>query len=241
MSHVDNNTLGNILIKHHDKWRGDYYLKDDLSFTLNRDDAGRFYILKPGNTSILNGDRVSIHLGNLTLAVDNADILKILDREHINREISSFIINNSVTGAIIDNTDPITYESPISFITDNNRKMALKYEWGMDLVVSHEQEAFISKAIKYRPRNYPTLINSVYGGTCEAHINSFQFVLEHADIPITQASNAKNATPVKTNQLIIDANKNTKASSNEIFDGYRGAIMILLLMVVLILCVLANR
>ncbi|CAH6420201.1 Hypothetical protein HVR_LOCUS1124 [uncultured virus] len=236
MAHVDN-TLGNILIKHNDKWRGDYYLKDDLSFTINRNDAGRFYILKSGNTCILNGDRISVHLGNSTLVIDTNDNLKLLDREHINMEMSSFVISNGT-----DHTDPISYESKIFFVADRARKMALKYEWGMDLV---SEDPVISGAMNYKPRDHPNLINSTYGGTCEAHINSFQFALERADAPITQSSTVRNFTyPNRSRdetQCSLDPTKPSKPSPSELFDGYKGAIMVLLLMVILVLCVLANR
>lgn len=231
MAHVDN-ILGNILIKHNDKWRGDYYLKDDLTFSLNKLHAGRFYLLKPGDTTILNGDRVSIHLGNRTLIMDNLNILKLVDREQVQRELNSFIITNGT-----ENTDPISYESPIFFISDKSRKTALRYEWGMDLISSNENST-LPEAMSYKPREHPNLINATYGSTCEIHINSFQFFLERADSPIRTVEAARTLTTSIATSTAISP---IKKIGSDLFDGYKGAVLVILLMVILILCILASK
>ena len=219
-THVDN-ALGNILLKHNDKWRGDYYLKEDLTFTVERSQAGRFYLLKAGDTTILNGDRIGIHMGSRTLIVDVSGILRLIDRDQLTRGINTFIITNGS-----DNTDPITYESSMFFISDKNNGMALKYEWGMDLVSND--------ASTYYPRDHPNLINSTYH-TNDISINAFQFALERADVPITRSEIARNTTmPSLSVQY-------TRSISPEFLDGYKGAIMIVLLMMVLILCILASK
>lgn len=221
-AHVDN-TLGNILVKHNDKWRGDYYLKEDLTFSVERSQAGRFYILKAGDTTILNGDRVGIHMGSRTLIIDANGILRLIDREQVTRGISTFIITDGC-----DNTDPITYESSVFFISDKNNNMALKYQWGMNLVSDDSST--------YHPRNHPNLINSTYH-TDDTNTNGFQFAFERADTPITRAEVAR-TVPLSSS---ISHRLSQQNKSVELLDGYKGAIMIVLLMVILILCVLASK
>lgn len=240
-------TLGNIFIKHNDKWRGDYYLKEDLTFGVNRGDAARFYLLKAGDTTILNGDRISLHMGSRTLittSIDGIETARLIDRQHANRGLASFIITNGT-----DNTDPITYESTLFFIADKARKMALKYEWGLDLVdnsidansVTMNNQTSSQSAVDYKPQQQPRLTNSTYGGTCGMNIGLFQFSLERADGPITNSEIARNIT---SSAVMTPANIQTSKTSHstksnsDLLDGYKGAILIILLMIVLILCVL---
>lgn len=220
MAYVDN-TLGNLLIKYHDRWRGDYYLKEDLTFGVNRVDAARFYLLKAGDTAILNGDRVSVHVGNRTLVID--DKVKLVDRDTINPpSINSFILTNGT-----ENTDPIVYDTPMFFISDKNNKMALKYEWGMELIVDPGSTS------NYRPRSHPNLTNGSYNA--DISVNMFRFSLERADGPITNLEEARSIT---TTAVMTAGHPMTKS---EFADGYRGAIMVVLLMIVLILCIFLNR
>lgn len=242
MAHVDN-VLGNLLIKYHDRWRGNYYLKADLSFGVDRDEAARFYLLKSGNTAILNGDRVSIHTGNRTLVINDQDKVQLVDREQVSAstyKIHSFIISNGT-----ENTDPIVYESAMFIICDKQAKTALKYEWGMELIINQnepvEQIQTMSGASillsndpsNYRPQNRPNLINSTYNA--DIQVGLFRFSLERADASILNVSNARAMTAAAT---LTPTNTLTKAES---FDNYRGAIMVVLLLIILILCVLLNR
>ena len=222
LSNIDN-TLGNILIKHNDKWRGDYYLKPDLTFTIDKSQAGKFYILKAGDTTILNGDRVSINMGSRTLVVDSNGTLRLADREHLNREINTFVITNGTP-----NTDPITYESSLFFISDKNNNMALKYEWGMSLV-SEDMST-------YHPRDCPNLINATYHNDGDTS-SAFQFAFERSDIPITRSEIARTITiSSPTNYLPIQEKRYI-----DFIDDYKGVVMVILLMVILILCVLASK
>lgn len=228
---------GNLLIKHNDKWRGDYYLKDDLSFTTDRNLAARFYILKPGDTTILNGDRVSINSGNRTLIIDDSNQLKLIDRTQHHRELNSFIITNGT-----DSTDPITYDGSIFFISDRTKKMALRYVWGMDLINSTKKSNLVESsdeyvipdlipdAADYKPRDHPNLMNENYGNTCEANINSFQFRLERGSNSVIDMEDTRTLaiSPLKTR-------------TNELFDRYKGVVLLLLLMIVLILCVIISK
>jgi len=223
MLRVDN-TLGNILIKHNDKWRGDFYLKDDLTFTVNRSQAARFYLLKSGDTTILNGDRISINSGNRTIMINDLSEVKLIDREQDYNMINSFIITNGT-----ENTDPITYEMAIFLISDKIQKKALKYEWGMDLIGTYEDSITLG-ASNYKPHDHPRLINSNYGSVCESYIGRFQFLLEKADGPITNIEMTRNTITVSKSKI-----------ASELLEGYKGIIMIILLMVILVLCVLATR
>ena len=206
---------GNTFIKHNDRWRGDYYLREDLTFTVDRSQACKFYLLKPGDTTILNGDRIGIHVGSRTLVVDSNRNLRLVDREQLisrSREISTFIVTNGS-----DNTDPITYESSVFFISDRNNGSALKYEWGMNL----------SSDSAYRPHDHPALTNGNYN-TTESSSNSFQFALERSESPITRA-------------ISISAPSSHRPKSSDLLSGYKGAVMIVLLMVILVLSVLASK
>lgn len=218
MSHVDN-TPGNILIRHNDKWRGNYYLKDDFTFTTNRNSAGRFYILKPGDTTIINGDRIGIHTGNRTLVIDDNNIVRLVDRDNIIRELHSFIVTNGT-----DNTDPITYESSIFVITDKDQKTALRYTRGINFIRNN------NGTDDFKPHEHPNLVNGNYGGTSETHIDPFQFYLERADGPITNLNTATTYVSKSSNKTVSDH-----------LEDYRGAIMIVLLMIILILCLLASK
>ncbi len=201
---------GNILIKHNDKWRGDYYLKEDLTFTTNKFDAARFYLLKSGDTTIINGDRISINCGNRVLTiVDNE--LRLIDRSH---NYNSFIITNGT-----DNTDPIIFETVLYFISDSRN--ALKYEWGMDLIIPTDNSIEVSAA-NYQPHSHPHLSNYYYGETCTN--NSFEFILERSD------------TPIISREISRVTHANNKSD-----EGYRGIIMIVLLMVILVLCFLLSK
>lgn len=217
---------GNLLIKHNDKWRGDYYLKEDLSFTTDKSLAARFYLLKSGDTPILNGDRISINSGNRTLVIDNENHIRLLDRDQQSREINTFIITNGT-----DTTDPITYDGGIFFISDKTQKQALKYVWGMELI-GNSPDAVVSDASNYKPHDHPSLVNENYGTACEAYINAFQFQLERAGVPIMTMQDTKTeATP--SNKLI--------SQTGNFLDRYKGAILLLLLMVVLILCIAVSK
>jgi len=213
---LDNIRLGNILIKYTDKWRGNYYLKDDLTFTVDRSLAARFYFLKSGDTTILNGDRISVNLGNRTLSITESNQIRLVDREHVNRSIYSFLITNG-----IDNTDPITFETAIYLISNRDRRTALKYEWGMELISPSDGS---NNAMNYKPQSSPTLVNEDYGSNYP--ITSFQFLLERADGPITNMFTTARVSP---------------AVKEPFLDGYKGALMIFLLMVILILSIIASK
>ena len=51
-------------------------------------------MLKSGNTTIINGDRVSLNLGNKILVITENNIIKFLDRDQLWDETDSFTITN---------------------------------------------------------------------------------------------------------------------------------------------------
>lgn len=211
---------GNLFIKHNDKWRGDYYLKEDFEFTTDKNLAARFYLLKSGDTTILNGDRISINCGSRVLVIDESNQIKLVDRELCHHGINSFIIGNGT-----DNTDPINFDSGVFFITDKDEKIALRYIWGMDLIDPSDTD---TDASNYKPRNHPNLTHENYGNVCEANIGSFQFQLERATVPVTA---------IEDNRTIAVPPIKQSSRSWDLFDRYKGAVMLFLLMIILILCI----
>lgn len=193
---------GNLLIKYHDKWRGAFYLKEDLTFTPDRNSGARFYLLKPGDTTIINGDRITINCGNKILVTNASHEVKLLDRNLIQRESTTFIITDGS-----DNTDPINYETPLYFICDKDH--ILKHEWSWSQ----------SNDTEYKPDKNPKLVNIEYTNTLDDQVG-FQLYLEKADHAITHKKAIK---------------------SNDLFDNYKGQIIITLLMVILILCILISK
>lgn len=222
------NHIGNVLIKHKDKWRGNYYLQDDLTFSPDKSRAGNFYILKQNDTTILNGDRISIHLGNRTLVVTNNGI-KLVDRNESHNYNDSLVVT---TG--LDDTNPISYETELYFITSKTHKTALKYTWVMDLIVSIQDRADGSN---YRPRDRPNLTNDSYEineTTSEMNGNNLKFILEK-----THQSNINSDTARSTTAIALATS--TAQDTTGTLDSYKGVIMIVLLMIVLVLCMLISK
>lgn len=221
--------LGNILIKHNDRWRGDFYLKEDLTFTIDRTKAARFYLLKSGDTTILNGDRISVNSGNRTLNLSENNELHLADRALADQNIrgtTTFLISNGT-----DNTDPITFETHIYLISNREQRLALKYEWGMELITPGGAIEGDVNAANYKPRSHPTLINEDYGTGTVSGVSAFQFSLERADSPITTTESSRNMI-AKTSPI---------KGITELFDNYHGALLLLLLLVILVLCIVVSR
>jgi len=184
--------LGNILIKHNDSWRGDYYLKDDLTFTLDKTSAARFYLLRFGDSTILNGDRITINTGNKTLSIIDKNIIKLIDRDN---DISLNSLNTFLISNGSDTTDPIIFNTLIYFISSIDHTTSLKYDWGLELISTPGPP-------NYRPRSMPILINENYNSS--GVITPFQFILESADFPISPS-----LSPTVTHVKEIDSYKGT--------------------------------
>lgn len=228
MSGIDTE-VGNIIIRHTDKWRGKCYLKEDLTFTGNRAEAIRCYILKTGDTTILNGDRITINSGNRTIIIDNNGKLRFSDRDQLFNNVNSFIITNGT-----DHTDPISYEATLFFISDKDRKTALKYEWAVDGNNNILCNSNNDRDSNIKPGNYANLINAEYSN--HDNINGFQFVLERAEGPITNLNQQIKSGPQDDGSKI-----QYQKNSSELFDGRNGVILIILLVIILILCMIVTK
>ena len=150
--------LGNTLIRYNDKWRGVCYLTDNLAFTVDKSKAGRFYLLKPSDTLILNGDRISINCGNRTLTVSDQNKVAMTDRELIARETSTFVITNG-----LDSTEAVTYDTPFFLLSGSSDDKGLCY-----IHPGFQTPSYLGNAV----------MNS-------ESINTYTFFLERADDTIT--------------------------------------------------------
>lgn len=122
-------------IKHIDKWRGNYYLKPDLTFTTNKKLAGEFFFIGEKGDPIINGDSISINHVNNYLVINEDDSLAMM---HFDKVRSMLVITDGTTGSAM-----IQEEVAIYFISDLEKKKALKYFWDS-------------------PEKLPTLINGTF-------------------------------------------------------------------------------
>ncbi len=158
--------MGNLYIKYMDRWNGLYYLSENLEFIKDRSAACKFYILKTGNTTIINGDLITIHSGNKSLCiVDNT--IRLINRNTI-YNITYFTITDGS-----DHTNAITFDQPIYLISDKEKKMALRFE--SDLLNSP-----------------PVLSNASQLDANKKH--TYSFFLERSDTPIIHSSRYKHVS-----------------------------------------------
>ena len=160
--------LGNILIRYNDRWRGPCYLTDTLTFTTNKAQASRFYLLKSSDTMILNGDRVSFNHGNRTIMISEQNKVVLRDRELINREINTFIITNG-----LDNTEPIGFDIPLLILIRNRDR---EEEYGL---------CYGNPGL-----HSPAMLNAAI--IDPEHIHTFTFYLERSDDAITNKVTVSN-------------------------------------------------
>jgi hypothetical protein len=212
MSQIENN-LGNILIKHKDAYfKTVHYLTEYLTFTTDRDLAGRFYLLKAGDTTILNGDRIRINSGNRTLVINGEGETRMTDRDKIFHNNDTFIITNGT-----DATTPINYETPFYFISGRSDKIALHFHWGMEILNGASRN------------NIQPVLN------CEKfdqHPSTLQFYLENVNQPQVGRSPPR---------PVVTAPRNVSGVSNDKIDSRRGFIILLLLIIVLVLAIMVSN
>jgi hypothetical protein len=227
MSHVSS-IVGNIYIKHVDH-SSTYYLCEDLSFTLDKTHAAKFYILKHGTSTIVNGDRISLNLGNKCLAIDSDNIILFLDRNQLNGEIATYIITNGT-----ENNDYITHDSPLFLITDvtathshdasvlpkisDTTRYALKYDWSFDVNMSP-------------PVTRSRLINANYATNPDPNVYQFQFER-------TEPGSDNHKSLMAKTYSAIDYIKHFVTTS---LETYKGAIVVVILIIILILCIILGR
>jgi hypothetical protein len=228
--HIIDNNIGNILIKHKNN-NQILYLKDNLTFTNNRFDASKFYLLKSGNTNILNNDRISVNYGNKTLLINN-NTLRFVDRNNINYSVSTFVITSGS-----DSILPIQYDTPIFLLTDKYNNIALKYSHktnsSLDLPFQGKSEQSFQDCLT----NPTDLSNKGVSPHCltntkfdiTTNINDLQFYLEKFDEkPITNIPKSS-------------GNMNFMKVPLEINDNNKSIILLILLFIILFLCTILNR
>jgi hypothetical protein len=113
---------GHLYIKYSDPVSQPLYLTEELTFSTDRSRAAKFYPLKSADTSIINGDRISLHTGSRTLVINHSGIPQLLDRTQIRNEISTFVIMNGT-----DNTQAIECDDKILLVGNRENMSALRY------------------------------------------------------------------------------------------------------------------
>lgn len=162
--------IGNTLIRYNDKWRGPCYLTEDLSFTTDKSQAARFYLLKSSDTMILNGDTISFNNGNRIVTVNEHDKVAFLDRQLIDHETNTFIVTNG-----LDNTEPIGYDTPLFIIAQSTEDIS-QYERGL---------CYLNPGFKTPALLSIATINKEF-------IHTFTFYLERVDNTITNRLTVSN-------------------------------------------------
>lgn len=183
-------SLGNIVISHYDPvWKTMYYLCDDMTFTTDERYAARCYLLKPGDTAVNNGDRISINTGNRTLVIDTKGKVKFMDRELIKNETSTFVVTNGTP-----DVRGIGYSSSEYFLIANkDNKMALRCKWFTNL---------IDTTADMRPE----LISDCYEEAIPAQFAfSFDYAPKHREHPVVQETRA---VASRTSRELIEQYKN---------------------------------
>lgn len=219
------NDVGTTVIKHHDKWRGDYYLRHDLTFTADKNLAARFYLLKAGDTSIINGDRISINCGNTVLVVDRDNRMRLMDRDQIYHETRTFIVTDGT-----DNVTPVTHDTLLYILSDRQRTLALKYHWSMESTVLTP-----NSPIDQWPATAPNLVNEEMVAPDDPDIRLFTFAFEAVTDTVTVA-------PPST-QVCAEEPTDAVAKSKwwDWFESVRGPLFIVLLLVILVLIILTTQ
>lgn len=221
VSTLDTN-VGTTVLKHHDKWRGDYYLRDDLTFTPHKAQAARVYLLKAGDTSIINGDRISINCGNKVLVVTRENDVRFMDRDQIYHEVRTFTVTDGT-----DNVTPVTHDTPLYIVSDRQRTLALRYHWSM------EPTAADPEANVRWPASCPNLVNEEMVAPENSDIRSFTFAFEAVtETPVVSGSQMCAEEPAE-----VDA----KSKWWEWFESVRGPLFVVLLLVILVLIILTTQ
>jgi hypothetical protein len=201
-----------MFIKYSDKWSGSFYLKEDLTFTEDRNNASKFYLLKTGNTLILNGDRITINFGNKVLCIDDDNSLKLIDREFVSIKNSIIVTNGT------DSSNSVSYNDNLFLITDPIKQLFLKCEWNTDSVNS------IKTTVNTKTQRKLILVNSTYN----ANKDPFIFSFENPDNALTNSNHVKNVI----NLAKIQQNQNY---------GFKWFILLVLLIILLVLSVIVNK
>jgi hypothetical protein len=230
------NTVGNVLIKQKISYYPNvyFYLKEDLSFTTKREKAGRFHITKPGNSNVVNGDRVHINNGNRTLMLSNNETsthrLKLLDRDQqLAKKVSdTFVLTNNS-----DNMEAIGYEKPYYILANRKNKTGLHLYWPMELVGQSMQltaQAFLN-------------IDSF--ALCEDNpqqLCRFQFYIEDYYRPsFVKASERTQVPDPLATKNVFDQNDKLSLDQPIRLEGKGGVVLLMLLMMLLAMIILVTN
>jgi hypothetical protein len=183
--------LGNILIKHQDvQFKRTYYLTEELIFSSKREEAARFYFLKPGDTEVLNGDRISINCGNRTLIMMDDGTLRLVERDQIKNNVDSFIITDGT-----DSIMAIAYNKPFYLLKSKEESVILRFYWGMDLIGQ-----------VYQPSAHPVLKIDDAHVINATEAPSLQFRLESTNGPMGRPRS--NSITLESQQSVTDSQRN---------------------------------
>jgi len=212
-------SMGNLLIKHIDKWKKTYYLKEDFTFTDNKNKAAKFYLLKGGdNTTIFNTDYINVNLNNKVLTIDENNFVTLLEREH---SFSSPFNTNILVTTGDESIDKIEYDQKVYFITNVEENYALKYDYSIPTILNKSR--YQGKLTNYQGK----LTNYQYKNTSHDDINSFQFMLE------------KYTETPDSNFVKLPIN-DSKIQKDQIY-GFKWFSLLVLLIIVLILGIIVNN
>ena len=206
---------GTIFIKHQDRWKGWYYLSDDLTFVSSKKQACKFRFSKSETTSIINGDRISITSDRGTLCVSDSLTPIFSKPGNVKCGSDTFLITNGT-----NDTKPITFGEKIHLLHKQRGKeeiRILNFYWPVELV-DPESEAQPT-LMNCRPKKHPVLTLDEIWELPDREKPGF--VLERASGTMTKIP--------KEAQLRYQD------------KGKRTAIIIALLMMVLALCVMVER
>jgi hypothetical protein len=129
-------------------------------------------------------------------------------------DISTLIIT---TGS--DNVLPITYETPLFFLTDKLNNLALKFS----PITNQHFNIYSDVSINDTPK----LLNSKFDITTD--INDLQFYLEKYDEPIINIPQNKST------------NLNFLKKQLEFNENHKSIVLLILLFIILFLCSMLNR
>lgn len=176
--------IGNLYITYTDKFKSKYYLTSKLHFTKNIDDACLFYLLNSDDTSILNGNTVTINTSNKLLGLSKDGNLQLIDRNISHHYKNDFIITDGEN----DNKE-IGFNIKIYFIIDNNEKLALRFYHSFNLG---------------KDDDIPALAVGSYSDGREIGIELFQFTLIKATENTTNKLKQQDEqiSPIKKDPLL---------------------------------------
>jgi hypothetical protein len=218
---------GHIVIKYNNEWGGTFYLSESLIFVPQLEDALRFSVFTSDNTAILNGDRIILQSGGQVLIVNNVGKLELRNYNQVtSRDVSSFIITDGS-----DTTENVEYDKSYFLAHDPQLRTGLKAEWDVNpLPPEGNHESYMQDESR-RPR----LVLRDYIGTSRENLSFYRFSLasfaeearetHEPEVEITHSNTVEASPPSMT------------SSMNYWLKGWRGTILVSLLVIILVLSI----